>query len=115
MRPWNPRRDFAAAMLHAERLTRLLADELIAEVLLEQSRRHPHRRTVLERHLDRAEPRVRALHDEITTTGRRVLAKLAGEEAIVEDAPASVHPIANGEAASPPAVEVSEPPQAIAG
>ena len=74
---WNPKRDFACAMLHAERLTRLLADEAIAEVLLAQARRHSHRRDVLERHLDRAEPRVRFLHDEIISTGQRVLDLLA--------------------------------------
>jgi hypothetical protein len=88
-RNWNPKRDFASAMLHAERLTRLLADELIAEVLLEQTQRHPHRRSWLERHLDRAEPRARALHDEITTTGSRVLAKLGHPPAAVTPEPAS--------------------------
>jgi alkylation response protein AidB-like acyl-CoA dehydrogenase len=121
MRPFNPKRDFAAAMLHAERLTRLLADELIAEVLLEQAGRHPQRRAVLERHLERAEPRVRALHDEITTTGRRLLARLAGQETaaerapVQESAPVSVHPIADGEAASARPAEATPPPQAIAG
>jgi 3-(methylthio)propanoyl-CoA dehydrogenase len=75
--PLDPRRDFSLALLHAERLTRVLADELVAEVLLEQAQRHPERRPWLERHLDRAEPRVRFLHDEITTTGARLLAKLS--------------------------------------
>ncbi|HEX3695307.1 MAG TPA: acyl-CoA dehydrogenase family protein [Polyangia bacterium] len=75
---WNPKRDFAYAMLHAERLTRLLADEAIAEVLLAQARRHPQRRELLERHLERAEPRVKFLHDEITSTGQRLLDLLAG-------------------------------------
>ncbi len=75
---WNPKTDFRLAMLHAERLTRLLADELIAEVLLEQAKQHPHRRPLLERYLERAEPRARFLHDEITSTGARMLAKLAG-------------------------------------
>lgn len=74
---WDPKRDFALAMLHAERLTRLLCDELIAEVLLEQARRFPERRELLGRFLERAEPRCRALHDEITTTGARLLAQLA--------------------------------------
>jgi 3-(methylthio)propanoyl-CoA dehydrogenase len=74
---WDPRRDFAYALLHAERLTRLLADVEIAEVLLGQARRHPARRALLERYLDRAEPRVRFLHDEITTTGQRLLERLA--------------------------------------
>ena len=31
---WNPREDFSFALLHAERLTRLLADVEIARVLL---------------------------------------------------------------------------------
>jgi alkylation response protein AidB-like acyl-CoA dehydrogenase len=75
---WDPKRDFAFAMLHAERLTRLLADVAISEVLLEQARKHPERRLELERYLDRAEPRCRFLHDEITSTGERLLAKLEG-------------------------------------
>jgi alkylation response protein AidB-like acyl-CoA dehydrogenase len=33
LKNWNPKRDFAYAMLHAERLTRILADEAIAELL----------------------------------------------------------------------------------
>jgi hypothetical protein len=74
---WDPKRDFAFALLHAERLTRLLTDETIAVLLLDQSKRHPDRAEVLERHLERAEPRCRYLHDEITTTGRRLLAALA--------------------------------------
>ena len=79
-RNWNPKRDFASAMLHAERLTRLLADTSIAEVLWEQARKHPERRDVLERYLERAEPRCRFLVDEITTTGARLLAELAGRD-----------------------------------
>jgi hypothetical protein len=75
-RDWNPKRDFAYAMLHAERLTRLLADVAIAELLLDQARVHADRRMWLERHLDRALPRGRFLHDEITTTGDRLLSSL---------------------------------------
>ncbi|MEZ4445567.1 MAG: acyl-CoA dehydrogenase family protein [Polyangiaceae bacterium] len=70
---WDPKKDFAFAMLHAERLTRLLADEMICETLLLQAQRHADRREVLERFLDRAEPRARFLHDEITSTGDRIL------------------------------------------
>jgi len=84
---WDPKRDFAFAMLHAERLTRLLADEAICEILLEQSRRHPERTEALERYLERAEPRCRHLVDEITTTGQRLLAKL-GARARDEEATA---------------------------
>ena len=75
---WDPKRDFALAMLHAERLIRLLTDELVGELLLGQARRHPERREVLERWLDRAEPRSRFLHDEITTMSTRILRELAG-------------------------------------
>jgi hypothetical protein len=83
---WNPKRDFAYAMLHAERLTRLLADEMIAEALLAQGRKHPHRRAALERYLDRAEPRARFLADEITSTGQRLLDRLAGNGTASEEA-----------------------------
>ncbi len=74
---WNPKRDFAWAMLHAERLTRILTDVHIAELLLAQANKHEERREICERWLDRAEPRDRFLLDEITTTGSRVLANLA--------------------------------------
>jgi hypothetical protein len=83
-RGWDPKRDFALAMLHAERLARLLADELIAEILFDQARRVPDRRELLERWLERAEPRARMLHDEITTTGGRLLASLSGETGRLE-------------------------------
>jgi alkylation response protein AidB-like acyl-CoA dehydrogenase len=74
---WDPKRDFALAMLHAERLTRLLADEAIAELLLDQAKKWPERRPILERWLDRIEIRDKALHEEITTTGARILEQLA--------------------------------------
>ena len=74
---WDPKRDFAYAMLHAERLIQLLGETTIAELLLEQAKKHPERAEVLERHLERAEPRARYLHDQITTTGQRLLGKLS--------------------------------------
>ena len=77
---WNPKRDFAYAMLHAERLTRILTDVAVCEVLLEQSRRHPERGEILERYLVRAEPRCRHLLDEIQTTGAELLARLQQDE-----------------------------------
>lgn len=73
---WDPKRDFGPAMLHAERLTQLLTDVAIAEVLLEQSQAHPERAELLERWLERAEPRSRHLHDVIVSTGERLLATL---------------------------------------
>lgn len=78
---WDPKHDFAFALLHSERLTKMLADQMICDVLWKQARKHPERRELLERYLDRAEPRCRFLHDEITTTGQRLLAKLAGTDA----------------------------------
>ncbi len=75
-RNWDPKRDFGWAMLHAERLTRILADEAICELLLAQSSEHPERRDVLERYLERAEPRCRYLQDQISTTGSRLLKDL---------------------------------------
>lgn len=76
---WDPKRDFALAMLHAERLTRILADEAICEILLAQAKAHPERRELLERWLDRCEIRDRMLLEEITTTGGRILDKLASD------------------------------------
>jgi len=73
---WDPKKDFACAMLHAERLTQLLADEAICEILLDQAAKHPERREVLERYLERAEPRCSYLQETITSTGNRLLAKL---------------------------------------
>jgi hypothetical protein len=81
LRNWNPKRDFAFAMLHAERLTRILFDEAAAELLWEQAKEHEERREILERWLERAEPRSRHLLDEIQTTGDRLLATLADREA----------------------------------
>ncbi len=74
---WDPKRDFAYAMLHAERLIQLLGETMIAELLLAQAQKHPERAEVLERHLERAEPKARYLHDQITTTGQRLLQQLS--------------------------------------
>jgi alkylation response protein AidB-like acyl-CoA dehydrogenase len=76
LKEWDPKRDFSFALLHAERLTRILADEASAEILMQQARRHPERRTLLARFLDRAEPRARFCHDEITATAGRQLASI---------------------------------------
>lgn len=73
---WNPKRDFAHAMLHAERLTQILADVAIAELLYDQQRDYPERRALAEAHMERAEPRCRYLQDVITSTGDRLLDEL---------------------------------------
>ncbi len=77
LKNWNPKRDFAFAMLHAERLTKILADVAVCEALWEQAREHEDRREVLEDYIERAEPRARFLLDEIATTGSRLLDRLA--------------------------------------
>ncbi|MCA9600423.1 MAG: acyl-CoA dehydrogenase family protein [Myxococcales bacterium] len=81
LKNWDPKRDFSFAMLHAERFTRLPADVHIAEVLLAQALEHDDRRELLERWLERAEPRDRFLYDELTTTGARVLESLGHDRA----------------------------------
>jgi hypothetical protein len=84
LKKWDPKRDFSYALLHAERLTRLLAEQAICESLLEQAQKHAERRVILERYLDRVEPKCRFLHDEITTTGHRIVAKLSESEVLPE-------------------------------
>ena len=80
LKDWNPKKDFAFAMLHAARLTQLLFDDAAAGLLWQQAQRHPDRREVLGRWLERAEPRARFCLDEILHTGDRLLAKLRHNE-----------------------------------
>ncbi len=86
MQGWDPKRDFALALLHAERLTQILTDVAIAELLLEQARSHAERGEVLDRWLERAEPRCRHLEDRITTTGQRLLRTLSEDDLAAEAA-----------------------------
>jgi hypothetical protein len=76
MRDWDPKRDFAPALLHAENLTRMLADAAVCEALWAQAQRWPARREVLGRYLERAEPRCTDLLHRIRTTGARLLRQL---------------------------------------
>ena len=77
---WDPKRDFAHAQLHAERLTRIMADAAIGQALWAQARRDPARREVMARYLERAEPRARYQLDQIGTLGERLLRGLARDE-----------------------------------
>lgn len=77
---WDPRADFSYALLHAERLTRLMADVEISRVLLAQARRHPERAPLLDRYLARAEPRARYLYDDIKSSGRSLLGRVGEAE-----------------------------------
>ena len=85
---WDTRTDFAPALLHAERLTQMLADAAIADALLAQTNKDPVRGTILAKHLERAEPRSRYMLDIIKTTGDRLLAELADDD-LVADADAA--------------------------
>jgi len=76
LKDWDPKRDFSHALLHAEHLTQLMSDAAICRILSEQAHRDSARREVLERYLERAEPRCRFLADQISTTGERLLAEL---------------------------------------
>ena len=89
MKSWNPKRDFALAMLHAERLTRILADVAVCDELLEQGKRFPERCKVLESYLERAEPRCQYLYQQITTTGARLLSSLAEDVSLAAGAKSS--------------------------
>ena len=73
LKDWDAKRDFAPALLHAERLTRILCDAAIAEVLFKQAERFPERTELLERFLERADVRSQSLHYEILNTGERLL------------------------------------------
>ena len=86
---WNPKTDFSYGLLHAERLIRILSDVAICELLFEQAQQHPERREILERFLERAEPRGRFLHDEITSTGDRLLGTLHPDSSSAELSEAS--------------------------
>ncbi|MFB6264549.1 MAG: acyl-CoA dehydrogenase family protein, partial [Bradymonadaceae bacterium] len=73
---WDPDSDFAHALLHAERLIKLLVDEAVCELLYEQATEYPDRRDVFERYVERAIPRCEYYVNEITSTGERLLEEL---------------------------------------
>jgi hypothetical protein len=79
MKDWDPKHDFAYAMLHAEHLVKLLVEESVAVLLFKQAQAHPERRELLERWLERAEPHARYLSDLIHHTGDRLLGTLREE------------------------------------
>ena len=73
LKQWDPKVDFGPALLHAERLTKILIDKAVVEILLEQSEKHPERAPILEQYLEKAEPRVQYLSKLITGTGKNLL------------------------------------------
>lgn len=73
---WDPKKHFAPALLHAERITEMLTDKAIAEILYRQMKKFPEREEILIRFLERAEPRVDYHYAVITRTGERLLEEL---------------------------------------
>ena len=79
-RDWNPKTDFAPALLHAENLSWMLSDAAAAEELLRQAEQHDERLPVLERFLERAEARSNDKLYRIRNTGDGLLARLRRNE-----------------------------------
>ncbi|RMG11559.1 MAG: hypothetical protein D6731_15325 [Planctomycetota bacterium] len=68
LRSWDARSDFGHGLLHAERLTRILADVETARILVRQAAAHPEREPLARRYLARALPRVTAWAMEIESS-----------------------------------------------
>ncbi len=77
---WDPKVDFAPGMLHAERLTKILAEVTIARILVKYAIKYPDRRKDAERFLKRADLRCRHWLAEIEEHGTELLADLAAVE-----------------------------------
>jgi alkylation response protein AidB-like acyl-CoA dehydrogenase len=77
---FDPKRDFALAMLHADRLASLLTDATVAELLLDQVQTDAGRTDLLVRWLERSELRSQHVYEQITRTGGRLLASLGRTE-----------------------------------
>ena len=81
---WDAKVDFAPGLLHAERLTKILADVAMARVLVKYANRHgkefPQRLVEAERFMKRSELRCRYWLSEIEEHGADLLADLASLE-----------------------------------
>ncbi|MBM64658.1 MAG: hypothetical protein CMH55_00305 [Myxococcales bacterium] len=81
MKHWDPKTDFAPALLQAENLSGLLVDRVILDILEAQAQQFPERQELLDRYLERAEPRSRHLHEKVCRGSRRLLDSLAEQAA----------------------------------
>lgn len=77
LREWDAKADFAQGLLHAERLTRMLADVAIAKILVKQALRFPERKKLAERFVVRMSLRVDATAREIEVLGADVFEAIA--------------------------------------
>ena len=66
LKDWDPKIDFSPALLHAERLTKIMIEKSILEILAAQADAHPEREELLYKYLDKAEPIVEFLSKLIT-------------------------------------------------
>ncbi|HAN30734.1 MAG TPA: hypothetical protein DCQ06_03985 [Myxococcales bacterium] len=83
---WDPQQDFAPGLLHAERLCRILCDVECARSLVEDARRHPERKQIALRFIQRADLRCRAELMTIEEHGESLLADLAKLRKSADDA-----------------------------
>lgn len=65
LRSWDAKQDFAHGLVHAERITKMLADLAVARVLLRQGKQHPERLVYARRWITRMLPRLTALAMEV--------------------------------------------------
>ncbi|HWV38865.1 MAG TPA: acyl-CoA dehydrogenase family protein [Vulgatibacter sp.] len=81
LRQWDARNDFSLGLLHAERLTRMLADVAMGKVLAKQAREFPHRQELAERFIHKMLLRVEATAREIDHTDDSVFRAIARKPA----------------------------------
>ena len=83
LRQWDAKSDFSLGLLHAERLTRMLADVAMGRILAKQARDFPERQELAERFVHKMLLRVEATAREIEHTDDgvfRAIARKAGAE-----------------------------------
>ena len=78
---WDPKLDFAPGLLHAERLTKILAEVAVARILVKYAVKYPERRADAEKFMRRADTKCRYWLSEIEEHGDELLAELAGKAA----------------------------------
>ncbi|AKU90468.1 acyl-CoA dehydrogenase family protein [Vulgatibacter incomptus] len=80
LRQWDAKSDFSQGLLHAERLTRMLADVAMGKVLAKQAQKFPEREALAKRFVNRMLLRVDATAKEIEHMDDSVLEAIAALE-----------------------------------
>jgi len=80
LRHWDARADFSYGLLHAERLTRLMADVAMGKILLKQANRYPERRDLASRFIRRMVLRAEATAREIHESDDAVFERIASQQ-----------------------------------